>query len=532
MAWKWMTLYSANPDALMLGPCPETYDGSSVMQIGGTGLIPEMAGVAAAAVLHNAKCNLANTELYPTGTRLTYIGQGNDGAIQIYVTDLAGVRTVNYWVYDSNLNQVASVSFSFTLAYYPIVNISMVVDEDNGTAYIGHTTFNRNVDTHTAVCSYFVKNDLNLWQYFRYSIPTETPHPYGPGGYSQPSEPHPTYDDEDEPVTIPTAPSIMLSNNGFIRVWAPTNTELNDFANYLWGNFDKTDASKVLSKVFTTPIDAVLSLHMLPFTPSTSTAIEVTVGSFATGVNMKPCAEQFHDVDCGSITFSEYWSNYLDYNPGTRLVLCLPFVGQVDLDPDEVMGETVSVLYRCDVVTGTFVCFVKTATKVLGQYAGNCALNVPVTAANYAQLNAAIIQSCATVAGIAGGAAVGGMTAAVGGAAAAEAGASDLLNASSSLYNSAQNVQNNKMRIQHSGGLSGAPGFMGVQQPYVIIHRARQSVPEDSNKFQGFPSNITETLNSLSGFTVIKNIDLSGVPFTEDEINELRGILRGGIHIS
>lgn len=376
-------------------------------------------------------------------------------------------------------------------------------------------------------------NTMNLWQYFHKQVPIEGGgDPYAEQGQpSAPSgPPQGTQDDYSEEVPIPTKPPFILSFNHFISVWAPELQELNDFADYLWGNYDKFDQNKALSKLFANPQEAVLSLHMLPFTPDTSTAIEVTVGRFATGVNMKPCAEQFHDIDCGSLDIEPYWGNYLDYNPYTKFTLVLPFVGQVSLDPDEVMGETVSIMYRVDVVTGAFVCFVKTATKVLGQYAGNCAMGVPVTSADYSRLNAAIIQSAATVAMGAGAALEGGMAAPAGFN--SLAGGGEDLKFGATVFSAAQNVQNSKMHVAHSGGLSGAPGFMGIQKPYLIIHRAVQSVPKDANGFYGYPSNVTFRLNALSGFTSVRTIKLDGVPLTDAELSQLRTILAGGVYIN
>lgn len=334
-------------------------------------------------------------------------------------------------------------------------------------------------------------------------------------------------DDVSDVISIPSTPTLNLAACQMINVYVPSLSDVQTLARYLWTNFDLHDVNNSLSKVFTDPINAILSLHILPFTPSSSTAVTVTFGGYATSVQIPPASEQFHDVDCGSISFSEFWGNYLDYNPYTRITACLPFVGQVDLDPDEVMGKTVKIKYRVDIVTGAFVCFLYIdGEKVLGQYAGNMAQQVPVSAADFSRLNAAILNVASTAAAGFGGAVMGGFSA----ASAAEGGISAGLGLGQSAVD---NVLNAKVRVAHSGGLSGSPGIMGILAPYVIIHRARQSVPADANKFKGYPCNAKFTLSDLEGcgFTSVRRIKLDGIKLTEGELEELRQILAAGVYL-
>lgn len=362
---------------------------------------------------------------------------------------------------------------------------------------------------------------------FTNNMPTPKPpsaDPYESGGTSSAQTGAATgnFDDTSDSISVPSSPALNLSLNHFLSAYVPTLTQLNDLADYIWGNYDKTDSSKVLSKILANPQDAIVGLFMLPFTPGSSTAIEVTIGSYGTSVNMAPLTAQFVDVDCGTLTIEEYWGNYLDYNPYTRITLFLPGVGEVQLDPDEVMGVSLSVLYRVDCLTGNFVCFVSGDNKIFAQYQGNCALQVPISSADYSRLNQAMLQAAlGAVGAVAGVATAGGaVAAAMEGAEAAAGGASTALN-----------IMNSKVNHSHSGTLSGSGFFMGSQKPYVIIHRARQSVPEYANKYYGYPCNVTFTLGDLegSGFTSVKSIILDGLPYTDGELQELRSILAAGV---
>ena len=336
-------------------------------------------------------------------------------------------------------------------------------------------------------------------------------------------------DDSSDTISLPSIPALNLTLNHFISAYVQ---DLNDLADFMWGNFDRTDNDKKLSKVFADPTDSIISLHMLPFTPGSSTDIEVTLGRFASGVNMAPLTAQFVDVTCGSLTISPYWANYLDHNPFTRYTLFLPYVGEVQLDPDEIVGQTVSVRYRVDCLTGSFVCFVSTASKILAQYQGNCALEVPVSSADYSRLNSAILGAATAAVGAAVG--IGAAAAATGGAVGGlMAGAGKAAEAAPGLASNAMNLQQSKVNHSHSGALGGASGFLGSQKPYLLIHRARQSVPADSNKFKGYPTNAKFNLAYLEGygFTVVREIKLDGLKLSEGELEELRGILGSGVYL-
>lgn len=359
-----------------------------------------------------------------------------------------------------------------------------------------------------------VSNVLTYLLVGRIPVPSEDP--YAPGGTSEPGGGGGNYDDESDAVSVPGLPSLNLSINGFVTAYSPTLTQLNDLADFIWS--DWLSGGPTLPKIFASPESAIISLHMLPFTPSTSSAIEVTVGHYASGVSMDPMTQQFYVINCGSLTIDEYWGNYLDYNPYLKLTLFLPYVGEITLNPDEVVTHEITVKYHVDAMTGAFVCFIiRDDDKILGEYQGNCSLQVPISSANYAQLHSALL-------GLAGSAITSGAQAVTGGV-------SGLLDGGAGVLKSAAGVMDSKIRHSHSGALGSASGFMGSQRPYLIIERARQCLPRDLNKFAGYPSQITSSLGDLTGFVSVSEIVLDGIPLTDGELAELRGILEGGIYL-
>lgn len=344
------------------------------------------------------------------------------------------------------------------------------------------------------------------------------PDPYKPGGTSTTSghEAAGSFDNSSDAIGEPALPALNLSINGFVTAYAPTLTQINNLAAFIWS--DWLSSGPTLPKIFANPEDAIISLHMLPFEPSTSTAIEVTVGHFASAVYMDPMTLQFYVINCGSLTIDEYWGNYLDYNPYTKLTLFLPYVGEITLNPDEVMTRTITIKYHVDAMTGAFVAFVlRDDDKILGEYQGNCSLEVPISSANYAQLHSALLGLAGAAVGMAAGAAGSGI--------------SGLLSGATNVLTSAAGMMDSKVRHSHSGALGSASGFIGSQSPYLIIERARQCLPEDLNQFAGYPSQITAELKNLHGFTSVSEIILDGIPLTDEELAELREILKGGVYL-
>ena len=155
---------------------------------------------------------------------------------------------------------------------------------------------------------------------------------------------------------------------------------------------------------------------------------------------------------------------------------------------------------------------------------GLCMLTI--TSCGTSQGNGALIGTGAgaalgaIVGKIAGNTAVG---AAIGGAAGAAIGGLGAVNAI------AQSAS--KPIISRSGNISGNGGFCGVQTPYVVISRKIQSLPENYQIYNGYPSNISSKLSDLTGFVKVSKIHLDGIPCTESELDEINEYLTGGIII-
>ena len=317
-----------------------------------------------------------------------------------------------------------------------------------------------------------------------------------------------TFSETGDIVGIPGLPTLSAVDTGFITLFNPTATQVKQLAAYMWSNsFDMATFKNIVAN----PIDCILGLTIVPVDPPNAGTKAVSVGNIATDVNMPYLSSQYVEVDCGTLNVQEFWGSYLDYSPYTKMSLYLPYIGIVPLDIDDVMNATITIKYHVDVLSGACVAYVLCNGTQLYTYIGQCSSNVPITSNDFTNTVNGIL-------GIAGS--IGSLVATGGASAPTEIGkiAGNAINAL-------------KPNIQKSGAMSGTGGLMGVQTPYLICQRPRQSVPASQNSFTGYPSNITATLSDLSGYTEVDKIHLEGVPCTNEEMDEIMTLLESGVYI-
>ena len=354
--------------------------------------------------------------------------------------------------------------------------------------------------------------------------------PYADGGTSEPGGGGGSFDDSTDVITIPEYDPVDLlnrsyGNRGFVRVYLPTQAELTALHAFMWNNSLIVEMQKMFNNV----ADAVISLNLLPldFTDETPNRGNILMGLVDSQIETTIAKQQFVTLDCGTIEINEFFASYLDYSPYSKLQIYLPYIGVKDLDIDEFMNAYISVKYVIDIVSGACVAFIsKTGAidnavvkdnpilGVLYQFAGNCALNVPISGANYAQVHAADIGALIGGAGVLGTFLTGGMSAPA---------------AVTGILSTAANVVTSKPAISRGGSIPSTVGYMSIQKPYLILTRPRMCLPEDQNTFTGYPAYVTMTPGDTSGYTEFEIIHLENIPATDAEKNELETLMKTGV---
>lgn len=509
------------------------------------------------------------------------IGQGYTGYYNHFALQI-DEPIINYTVFTSLTNCVRALAFSSPAPPPPSENSIVVTVNATGSGQPDQ-------DITVEATAYIDGADYIIVEATA-GMPDDDPSfdPNSQGGYSDTGGGTGIFDDTSDEIPIPPLPSISASGCGLVTLFRPTLSELQELGDYLWTNLK--DFIENLNKLFMNPMDYIISLNILPCIPAVNSPREINIGSVTTSITMSPVVSQWFELDCGSVTISEYWGSALDYAPNTRISLFLPFIGSVSLNTDEVMGKRISLLYRIDLLSGQCVAMVTVhsdADAVYYQYTGECAVSVPLTGADWSRIYSAAIGAigAAVTGGIAAGAAgaaAGGATSALAGANAAEAAANtglafsmindtskgipgvqqmrqNMLQASqmaldagrqaasaparvsngvramriaNTINNTVQQTMGGKGYVTHSGTVSGNAGMLGVKKPYVLIEYPNQSMADNYKHFVGYPSNIYARLGDLTGYTECEQVIANSlVNQTDSELSELVEALKGGVYL-
>lgn len=326
-----------------------------------------------------------------------------------------------------------------------------------------------------------------------------------------------SWDKKTDPVDFPGLPTGGALKTGGCKAYIMQRNDLLTMFLKLWDKsvFDIDN----FQRLFDDPMEALISLQVLPVTPSGTVNNAVYIGNFDTTVTGISVDNQYLTVDCGAVELKEFWGSALDYSPYTKVDICLPFIGIKQLNVEDVMNNTIHIKYNVDVLTGDCIAFIKCGTSVLYKYNGNLLQTSPVSSqTNDLGLNA-LKGSLSAVASIAAGAAVGGAAGAamkIGGAGVSAANA----------------VSSSKVTTQRVGNISGGVSLMDDFVPYLIVHRPIQSLAKTYAQNKGYTSNISATLSSLTGYTEVEYIHLTGINgATDAELNEIERLLKEGVII-
>lgn len=342
--------------------------------------------------------------------------------------------------------------------------------------------------------------------------PSPTVDPDPPLDPTQPVEPNPPSANVDPDPSSPTIvdPALVSAAGKLFTVYNPGSSAIDALGAYLWS----TNVIDIIKTIWQNPMDAVISYFILYATPEANATSNIYLGSLDSGVSSPVVTNQFIDIDCGEVQIKEKWNNVGDYPPYTTIKLFLPFVGFVDINPDDVMGKDdgggfIKVTYRVDVYTGTCLAqvWVKRAAdmsnyQILYTYNGNCAQQMPLTGATYQGLMQTLV-----------GASVGFATAGLTGALASGA---------------TQFAGHQQVQMQRSGNMSANAGVLGQRKPYLIISRNNVYYATNFAEYYGYPAHATVVLGNMSGYVRVRDIHLE-IPATSEEIDEVEALLKEGV---
>ena len=363
---------------------------------------------------------------------------------------------------------------------------------------------------------------------------------YGESSEPQPYEPG--FDGSSDTIELPASPTIGVSDIGFLNVYRIPSGGLQQIGIELFPPLAYTPPTPISagSSVMDTLADAfnqlitflanvpsfveqmsantlinyIVDCHVVPFTPPASTSpVPIEVGSKTLRAQAPRVTQDYHDVDCGTISLAEYYGNFADFLENCKLYL--PFVGFVPVRPEWFKRTSLNVYYRFNVIDGSFVAFVRSSgkyvngnnagTTIVAQYSGVACTHLPITGVTYSSMVSGLIGAGS---GIVAGAASGNLLGVAG---------------------SAVNAATARGDIAQSNAYSASAALMGCRRPFLLIERPVSNFSATYKRELGIPSNVSVKLGTVSGFATVGNVHLDGIDATEEEKRELEAILHSGV---
>ena len=389
-------------------------------------------------------------------------------------------ETVGGWTISSSMNRTGSNEFAKILDNASNID---ALSTENSVFYNALKNWTDNPETGEPTESPF---------YIEYGFPGEPSTPQGGDGDMK---------DTNEPVAL--TPSDITNVAYPVRCYRLSRANVSALHGYLWS----TDFITNLPKLFSDPFSAIVGIQAIPYI-SPAEESNIIIGTLDTNIVANKVTLYYVTVDLGSIEVTEYWQNFLDYQPYTRLKLFLPYIGIVDLPTDLFMNNIVAVKYRIDIVSGACVAIVSNRDNIICTFTGNCSTKIPLSNNDHSN---AIGNTLVGIAGLAGSVATG--------------------NAVGAVANTASIVAGLKERIQISGSLSTAHGILINDKPFLMIERPDTEIPENYARLKGYTSNISMKLSETSGYTKIADIKLDGLSCTDAEKEELLNMMQNGIYL-
>lgn len=325
-----------------------------------------------------------------------------------------------------------------------------------------------------------------------------------------------TFDPYGDDIAFPDLPSVSAVSSGLLKIYKPTIYELQNFAHWLYASPMDQTIWTTLTKLYSSPFDYIISLQLLPVNTPAIDSSTIKLGPVDTNIQSTKLTSQYFSTPEYTKTIDEYYGSFIDYTPNTKIMLYLPFIGFNEITADDAMAGALSIKYNIDLLTGDCVAFVRVRSKytnsVMYQYKGNCAAQIPLTGRDFSQIISAGLSAVANI----------GFKIATGGT-------SEIVGA---VLNSVKSVAATKPTVNRGGGIVGNASHLTGYTPYLLFMRPVASHPRSYEKFKGRPSNITATLGTLKGYTVIDSVITQGyTKATKSEIDAIEALLKGGVYL-
>ena len=335
-------------------------------------------------------------------------------------------------------------------------------------------------------------------------------------------------------ITEPDTPSLGISTSGMYNVYRISETQLSGFASQLYHTTTPTpyEGTDVLEKINNTIEklqysvvdlvqgnlkDFVIDCHIIPVMPTTSATKNIQIGGYTINNQAHPVTSDYVTINCGTIKVDSCYDGFEDYQ--TEYKLYLPFIGFVDLNPNYVANNYLTLKYRFNVIDGSCIAFLSSSivpnssnTSIVGVYNGSCCVHMPLSGADYSTIVSGMLQTAGNIA--------------------TSVSTKNPLPAVGGIANLAQSMNSQKFAQSNNYNASGC--FMGIRKPYLLIHRPTRNLATNFWNRKGGLLNSQYKLSDLkdSGFTVCENVDMTNFKNLDSDIQDrIKNLLEKGVYL-
>ena len=347
----------------------------------------------------------------------------------------------------------------------------------------------------------------------------------------------------DTPVTGSRKPALSALDTGFVTLYNIGNLSLQALAHYMWTR----DFIDWLVKLYNDPKDVVVGLLIMPIAPDVGSDSRVNAGNVFTDVIASPLSDQYKEYTFGTLTLDKQFFDFADYTPYTKVGISIPFCGYHDINVSDVMGNTLTLKYVFDFLTGACVAEID-VTNEDGTYpryffAGNAGMHIPISSGDYSNIYTSFIKAGAAV-GTAlatyatGGAGAGAIMALnngmdVSGENQQEFEDSNIAGAIGFGSAAVGKVMSATPNIQYSSGGGGVNGYLSHRGAFLTIETPIRKKDAAQDSFLGRASLIcVDRLDDCDGYTKCLKAHLDSINCYGEERSMIEHWLTSGVRIS
>lgn len=334
---------------------------------------------------------------------------------------------------------------------------------------------------------------------------------------------------------------------GFITLYALTDNQLAALGAALWSTPDQDVFWKSIAVMEQTDLsidpahvlDYIVSIRKYPLnlanlnifnTGTPGVYLGRGISGISVGGNVGYLDSYSCDVYGGSEKVPTEFNDFRDYEPYTKVSMYVPFCGTVELTPSQVVGKDIVLQYVIDFSNGVIQANVIVSGEkglvTLAVLSGKIGADVQATADNQ-------IGQLQKISSIGHSIVSTGIKMQAASQAGNSAGTDAKTNAA---YVSDQNsIMGSFLSSVMVHNLNSNEGFssFSMLSPCIFVERKHFNVPPNYGHTHGYACNVTTALGDLEGkgFTVCGNVDLSGIPATQDELAALEALLQSGVYL-